>query len=59
MKIIFYGFGEINRLIAKKALQRNYNIIGAVDIKPDLIIHATSSFLNLTYPQIFISCKLR
>ncbi len=85
MKIIFYGFGEINRLIAKKALQRNYNIIGAVDIKPDLInkdlgeiigiekldakvyknledvlkegkpdliIHATSSFLNLTYPQI-------
>jgi Uncharacterized conserved protein related to dihydrodipicolinate reductase len=88
MKIIFYGFGEINRIIAKKALERNYTIHGAIDIKPelinkdigeiigkeklgvkvhkkleeaikeekpDLVIHATSSFLNITYNQI-IEC---
>jgi len=86
MKILLYGFGEINRLIAKYSIKRGHEILGVVDIspnlinkdigevlnleekygvyvkkelkeaikkeKPDVVLHATSSFLDKVLPQI-------
>lgn len=88
MKISLYGFGAINRLIARLAIERNYEIIGVIDIDPsivgrdvgeligieklglyisksvdviqksDVVIHATSSYLDKIYDQILTVIKM-
>lgn len=37
MRVIIYGFGQIGRLVAKSALKKGFDVIGAVDKNPDLI----------------------
>ncbi|MET1102020.1 MAG: dihydrodipicolinate reductase [Pyrodictiaceae archaeon] len=37
LRIGFYGFGAIGRLAAKHALEMGYEIVGAVDIDPNLV----------------------
>ncbi len=32
-----YGFGSIGRIIAKKAIERGWEVVGAVDIREDLV----------------------
>lgn len=47
MKVGIYGFGAIGRLIAKVALDRGYEIVGAVDINPELLGKDIGELLNL------------
>ncbi len=37
LKLGFYGFGAIGRLAARVALRRGFDIVGAVDIDPDVV----------------------
>lgn len=37
MRIGIYGFGAIGRIIARAAIERDYEIVGAVDIDPNLV----------------------
>ncbi|RLG87351.1 MAG: dihydrodipicolinate reductase [Thermoprotei archaeon] len=37
VRIGIYGFGAIGRLIARAALDRGYEIVGAVDINPEIV----------------------
>ncbi len=83
MYIGLYGFGAINQLVAREAVRRGHEVVGAVDIRPDLlgrdigeiiglgeklgvkvsrdpeslleadvVIHATSSYLDKVYDQL-------
>ena len=37
LRIGFYGFGSIGRLAARLALERGYEVVGAVDIDPSIV----------------------
>ncbi|RLG77766.1 MAG: dihydrodipicolinate reductase [Thermoprotei archaeon] len=37
MRVGIYGFGAIGRLIARAALERGYEVVGAVDINPEIV----------------------
>ena len=37
MKIGIYGFGAIGRIIAKAAIERGYEVVGAIDIDPNIV----------------------
>ena len=37
LKIAVYGFGEVGRLLAKVALLREHELVGAIDIDPKLV----------------------
>jgi len=47
MRVGIYGFGAIGRLIAKAALERGYEIVGAVDIDPKLLGRDVGEVLGL------------
>ncbi len=47
MRIGFYGFGSIARLAARIALKRGYEIVGAVDIDPNLVGRDIGEVLGL------------
>lgn len=47
LRIAIYGFGEIGRLIARVALSRGHEIIGAVDINPEIIGRDVGKILGL------------
>ena len=82
IRLGFYGFGSIARIVAKLALRRGFEIVGAIDVDPnlvgrdvgelvvgeklgvvvtkdpsdladaDVVIHATTSYLDRAFPQI-------
>ena len=37
LRLAIYGFGEIGRTLARVALERGHEVVGAVDVNPDLI----------------------
>ncbi|MCX8187845.1 MAG: dihydrodipicolinate reductase [Nitrososphaeria archaeon] len=37
LRLALYGFGEIARMLARVALDRGHVVVGAVDVKPDLV----------------------
>lgn len=47
MKIGLYGFGSINRLLTKYAIQRGYEIVGAVDIDENIVGRDIGEILGL------------
>jgi len=91
LKAVIYGVGPIGQLIAKVALDKGFEIVGAIDIdpqkvgkdlgellglgrtlgvkiehdadkvlqetKPDIVFHATASWLDKVYPQIIKSIR--
>lgn len=93
LKALIYGVGPIGSLIAKCAVLKGYDIVGAIDIdpskvgrdlgdvigleeklgvivtnkpeeafrpiKPDIVFHATTSWLDKALPQLVISIKNR
>nr|WP_148677153.1 NAD(P)-binding domain-containing protein [Staphylothermus hellenicus] len=89
MRIGIYGFGSIGRLVAREAIRRGWEIVGAVDIDEriigrdigeilgfeekygvavtrdveelidaDVVVHATSSYLDKVYDQILSLIRL-
>ncbi|WP_457550660.1 NAD(P)H-dependent amine dehydrogenase family protein [Archaeoglobus sp.] len=44
MKVVIYGFGQIGRLLAKACVERGFEIVGAVDINPELVGKRLSDF---------------
>jgi len=91
LKAVIYGLGPIGQLIAKTALDKGFEIVGAIDIdpqkvgkdlgellklgktlgvkierdadkvlqetKPDVVLHATATWLDKVYPQILRAIK--
>jgi 4-hydroxy-tetrahydrodipicolinate reductase len=47
LRIAVYGFGEIGRLIARVALSRGHEIVGAVDINPEILGKDVGDILGL------------
>ncbi|WP_456327932.1 NAD(P)H-dependent amine dehydrogenase family protein [Archaeoglobus sp.] len=37
MRVVIYGFGQIGRLLAKACVERGFEIVGAVDINPEIV----------------------
>jgi len=37
MRVVVYGFGEIGKLVAKSAHEVGLNVVGAVDINPEIV----------------------
>ena len=37
MRVVIYGFGQIGRLIAKSAVKKGFEVVGAVDVNPELV----------------------
>ncbi|ADB58615.1 dihydrodipicolinate reductase [Archaeoglobus profundus] len=37
MKVVIYGFGQIGRLLAEACIKRGFEVVGAVDINPEII----------------------
>ncbi len=37
MRAVIYGFGQIGRLIAKSAIKKGFEVVGAVDVNPELV----------------------
>ena len=37
MRVVIYGFGQIGRLLAEKCVERGYEVVGAVDVNPELV----------------------
>lgn len=89
MRIGIYGFGSIGRLVAREAVKRGWEIVGAIDIDEkiigkdigeilgfeekygvvvsrdveelidaDVVVHATSSYLDKVYDQILSLVRL-
>jgi hypothetical protein len=89
LRIGIYGFGSIGRLVAREAIKRGWEIVGAIDIDEkiinrdigeliglgekygvlvsrdveelidaDVVIHATSSFLDQVYDQLVSITRL-
>jgi 4-hydroxy-tetrahydrodipicolinate reductase len=50
MRVVIYGFGQIGRLIAKSAIKKGFEVVGAVDVNPELVgkkIHQLDGFDEL------------
>ncbi len=37
MKVVIYGFGQIGRLLAENCIKRGYDVVGAVDVNPEIV----------------------
>ena len=37
MRVVIYGFGQIGRLLAKVCVKRGFEVVGAVDINPEIV----------------------
>lgn len=37
MKVVIYGFGQIGRLLADACVKRGFEVVGAVDINPEVV----------------------
>ncbi len=93
LRTLIYGVGPIGALIAKYALKKGYEIVGAIDIdpnkvgkdlgdvigleeklgvivtskpeeafkprRPDIVFHATTSWLDKALPQLVLAIKNR
>jgi len=44
MDVVIYGFGPIGRLIAECCLKRDINVVGAVDVDPEIVGKKLSDF---------------
>ncbi len=37
MRVVIYGFGQIGRLLAEACVKRGFEVVGAVDINPEIV----------------------
>lgn len=47
LKVVVYGFGQIGRVIAESAIRKGFEVVGAVDVNPDLIGKNIGELLGL------------
>jgi len=44
MRVVIYGFGQIGRELAKACVKRGFDVVGAIDVNPNLIGKRLSDF---------------
>lgn len=57
MKLAVYGFGEIGRLLARVALDRGHDVVGAVDVNPGLIGKDIGNILGREKLGVRVTCN--